>query len=156
MHGKARISPLVGVHPGRQKLSFYGTLNSHTGQEIVMRSEVMNSQATARHLEQILNVIRDVPILLVRDRGPWHFGKPVRDVLEANPRLEIMLFPTASSELDPQKHVWKAARKAVGHNYLTPRLPDLAERFVGHLTSNTIHTPFLDKYGYNFIRSIFI
>jgi transposase len=149
-------TPVVGVHPGREKVSFYGTLNAHTGEEILMRSEKMNSLATARHLEQILSVIRDVPILLLWDRGPWHFGQPIREVLEANPRLEIMLFPTASPELNPQEHVWKAARKAVGHNHLTPRLPDLAERFEHHLTSNTFHTSFLDKYGYNFFRSISI
>jgi hypothetical protein len=101
-------------------------------------------------------VIRDVPILLLWDRGPWHFGKPIRDVLQANPQLEVMLFPTASPDLNPQEHVWKAARRAVGHNHLTPRLPELAERFEQHLTSNTFHSSFLDKYGYNFVRSIFI
>ena len=124
-----RQTPVARVDPGRDKVNFYGTLNPHTGREIVMRSEVMNSEATALYLEQILGSVPDVPILLLWDRGPWHFGQPVRDVLDANPRLETMLFPTASPELNPQEHVWKAARKAVSHNHLTLRLPDLADQF---------------------------
>ena len=31
-------TPVVRVHPGREKMSFYGTLNLQTGQGIVMRS----------------------------------------------------------------------------------------------------------------------
>ena len=146
---------MARVDPGRDKVNFYGALNPHTGREIVMRSEVMNSEATALYLEQILGSVPDVPILLLWDRGPWHFGQPVRDVLDANPRLETMLFPTASPELNPQEHVWKAARKAVSHNHLTLRLPDLADQFERHLCQTTFNSSFLDKYGYNYIRPIF-
>jgi hypothetical protein len=80
-------TPVVRVHPGREKVNFYGTLNLHTGLEIVMRSAVMNAGATAQHLEQILQAIPDVSILLLLDRGPWHSGQPIREVLMANPRL---------------------------------------------------------------------
>jgi hypothetical protein len=48
------------------EVNFYGTLNLHTGQEIVMPSEVMNAAATARHLEQILQAISEAPILLLK------------------------------------------------------------------------------------------
>jgi hypothetical protein len=88
---------VVRVHPGREKVNFYGTLNLHSGQEMVMRSEVMNAGATAQHLKQILQTIPDVPILLLRNHGPWHSGLPIREVLTAN----------------PQEHVCKAARGAV-------------------------------------------
>jgi hypothetical protein len=78
-------TPVVRLHPGREKVNFYGTLNPHTGQEIVMRSDVMNAAATARHLEQILQAIPEVPILLLWDRGPWHSGQPIQEVLAAPP-----------------------------------------------------------------------
>ena len=51
-------------------MNFYGTLNLHTGQEMVMRSDVMNAAATAQHLEQILQAVPNVPLLLLWDRGP--------------------------------------------------------------------------------------
>ena len=56
---------MVRVHPGREKISFYGTPNLLTGQEIARPSSVMNGEATAEHLQQILDSYRDVPIVLL-------------------------------------------------------------------------------------------
>ena len=148
-------TPVVRVHPRREKMSFYGTLNLQTGQDIVIRSEVMNSEASARHLKQILNKVSDVPTLLLWDRTPWHRGQPIRDVLSRNPRMEIMYFPVASPDLNPQEHVWKAVRRAISHNHTTPRLPELAEQFEQHLTSGTFQSSFLDHYGFNAICPLF-
>ena len=83
-------TPVVRLHAGREKVNFYGTLNLHTGQEIAMQSDVMNSAATAQHLEQILDALPGVPLLLLWDRAPWHRGQPIQDVLDAHPRLQIM------------------------------------------------------------------
>jgi transposase len=148
-------TPVVRAHPGREKVNFYGTLNLHTGQEIVTQTSTMNSETSAGHLEQVLEANPNVPILLMWDRAPWHRGQPVRDVLEANPRLEILFLPVAAPELNPQEQVWKMTRRAVSHNHTIPRLPELADRFQQHLVSNTFESSFLDRYGYNAICSIF-
>jgi hypothetical protein len=37
-----------------------------------------------------------------------------------------------------------------------PRLAELAKRFEDHLTSNTFPSSFLDRFGYNAIRPMFI
>jgi len=149
-------TPVVRVDPGRSKVSFYGTLNLLTGEEIVTRSPVMNAETSAQHLKQILAAVPERPILLLWDRAPWHFGPPIRDVLEANPRLEIMHFPVASPDLNPQEHVWKATRQAVSHHHLIPRLPELADQFESHLTSNTFESSFLDRYAFKAICMMFI
>ena len=148
-------TPVVRVHPNREKVSFYGTLNLRTGQDIVMRSDVMNSQVSAQHLQQILDSVPDVPILVLWDRAPWHRGQSIRDVLSANPRLEIMYFPVAAPDLNPQEHIWKATRRAVSHNHTMPRLPELVDQFELHLTTNTFESSFLDHYGFNMICSLF-
>jgi len=148
-------TPVVRAHPGRELVHFYGTLNLHTGQEIVMRSTEMNAQVTAQYLERILGAFPGVNILLLWDRAPWHSGQPIRDVLAANPRLEIMLFPVAAPELNPQEHVWKAARRAVSHNHTMSRLPELADKFESYLQSNAFESPLLDRYGFNAIRPMF-
>jgi transposase len=148
-------TPIVRADPGRAKTNFYGTLNLQTGQEIAMRSDVMNADVSAQHLEMILEANPHVPILLLWDRAPWHRGKPIEQVLEENPRLEILFFPTASPGLNPQEHVWKAVRKEVSHNHLEARLPELADRFLNTLNSTTGHSSFLDKYGYSAICSMF-
>lgn len=137
-------TPVVRAHPGREKIHFYGTLNLLTGQEIAMSSPVMNGEATARHLQQILDSYPQVPIVLLWDRAPWHFGTPVRELLEAHPRLEIIHFPVAAPDLNPQEQVWKATRRAVSHHHLVEKLPDLANRFERHLLDNTFHSSLLD------------
>jgi putative transposase len=149
-------TPVVRAHPGRESVKFFGTLNLSTGEEIVMQAETMNAQASAQHLKQILAALPDVPLLLLWDRAPWHSGQPIQEVLAANPRLEVMRLPVAAPDLNPQEHVWKAARRAVSHNHLSPRLPDLAQRFEQHLTSTTFASSFLDYYDFHSLCPMFI
>jgi transposase len=149
-------TPIVRADPGRAKTNFYGTLNLCTGQEVAMRSDLMNAEVSAQYLEIILKTNPEVPIILFWDRAPWHRGKPIDQVLEKHPRLEIIFFPTASPDLNPQEHVWKAVRKEVSHNHLEAKLPELADRFLNKLNSSTFDSSFLDQYGYNTIRPMFI
>jgi len=148
-------TPVVRADPGRAKTNFYGALNLQTGQETAMRSDIMNADVSAQHLELILETNPDTPILLFWDRAPWHRGKPIDKVLEEHPRLEIIFFPTASPDLNPQEHVWKAVRKEVSHNHLEARLPKLADRFLNNLNSTTFKSSFLEKYGYSTMCSMF-
>jgi len=148
-------TPVVRVHPGREKVNLYGTLNLHTGQVIATRATKMNAEATALHLKQILEAIPDVPIVLLWDRAPWHSGQAIRDFLQANPRLRLIRFPVAAPDLNPQEHVWKATRQAVSHNHTVKRLPDLADRFEKHLAENTFESSFLDHYGVKTIYMVF-
>jgi transposase len=149
-------TPSVRVDPGRAQTHFYGSLNLITGQELVLRSDVMNAHISAQYLEMILNAYPDQPIVLLWDRAPWHRGQPITQVLADNPRLELIYFPAASPELNPQEHVWKAARQAISHNHVEPRLPQLAKQFEQHLTTTTFTSSFLERYGYTDLRPMFI
>lgn len=144
-------TPVVRVDAGRSKVGFYGTLNLKTGHEIVTRSTLFNAEVSAQHLRQVLDAFPEQPILFFWDRAPWHRGEPIRRVLEANPRLEIIEYPTAAPDLNPQEQVWKQTRHAIGHNHLTPRLDSLADDFENHLKTNTFESSFLDRYGYNLV-----
>ena len=148
-------TPVVRAHPGREKVCFYGTLDLRTGRDIVTRAQVMNAETTAEHLNQILEALPELPIVLFWDRAPWHSGQSVRDVLAANPRLEIMRFPVAAPELNPQEHVWKAVRRAVSHNHTQRHLPELADQIEKHLTEQTFESSFLDRYGLDTIGPMF-
>jgi len=148
-------TPVVRADPSRVKTNFYGTLNLQTGQELALQTPKLNAQTTAQYLEQILLAYPERPILLFWDRAPWHQGAAIRRVLEANPRLEIMRFPVAAPELNPQEHVWKATRGAISHNHTQAHLPELAAQFEQHLTSTTFESSFLDRYGYNAILPMF-
>ena len=120
-----------------------------------MRSDLLNAEVSAQHLQMLLEANPKMPILLLWDRAPWHRGKAIDMVLKENPRLEIIFFPTASPDLNPQEHVWKAVRKSVSHNHLEARLSILAEHFLNKLNSSTFKSSFLDHYGYTAICPMF-
>lgn len=148
-------TPVVYASPSRTKTTFYGTLNLATGEVISTRSEQMNAEATAAHLRQVLAAIPDRPLLLLWDRAPWHRGAALRQVLQEHPRLEVMKFPVAAPELNPQEQVWKATRHEVSHNHEEAKLSGLADRFEQHLQSTRFPCSLLDRYGYTSIRPMF-
>ena len=126
-------------------------MNLQTGEEIVTRTPEFNAAVSADHVQQILDTYPERPILLFWDRAPWHSGDPISDLLAANPRLEIIKFPTATPDLNPQEYIWKQTRRAASYNHFVPKLPELADRFETHLNSNPFASSFLDRYGYDYI-----
>ncbi len=144
-------TPALRADTQRDKVNFYGTLNLHTGDEIVFRSAEMNATASVQHLEQLLAAFPNGPIVLFWDRATWQKGKVVQRFLEAHPRLEVVYFPVGAPELNPQEHVWKATRQAVSHNPLSPKLPQLADQFEAHLTQTAFPSSFLHRYAYGTI-----
>ena len=147
-------TPHVRVSAERESRRFYGTLNLRTGEELVMSSTTGDGATTARHLQQILDHYPDHNLLLLWDKAPWHSGAPIRDLLAANPRLELLRFPTAAPDLNPQEHGWKAVRQAVSHNHVTPRLTDLVDKWQAFLTSNTFPCSLLDDLDVPFLRNL--
>lgn len=148
-------TPIVRSDPHREKVCFYGTLNLLSGKVLVTRTETMNSLAPAKHLAALLAAYPEDPLLMLWDRAKWHGGAPVRQVLAANPRLEVMKLPVAAPELNPQELVWKATRRAVSHNHQIVKLPSLADEFEAHLTENTFQTNTLKFQGYHALRPMF-
>jgi transposase len=150
-------TPVVRADPGRKQTHFYGALNLVNGKEIVLRSDVMSGEVSAQFLLLILeNTPDNLPVVVFWDRARWHYGEEVKKVLSDNPRLEIIFFPTASPDLNPQEHVWKAARKAVSHNHSIASLPALADKFQNFLISTSFSSSFLDRFGYTPICTMFI
>ena len=77
-----------------------------------MRTDEMKAETTAQHMEQILVALPGVPIVMFWDRAPWHSGQPIRDVLDANPRLQIIRYPVAApDQTRPPFWVYDAANR---------------------------------------------
>ena len=62
-------TPQVRSDAQRTKISFYGTLNLHTGKEIVLRTPEMNGPTSVQHLQQILATFPTQHIVLFWDRA---------------------------------------------------------------------------------------
>ena len=105
-------------------------------------------------LQQVRDAYPGVAILLLWDRATWHQGPCIRSVLEANPRLELMQFPPGCPELNPQEHVWKAARTAVSHNHGYTKLPQLADEFETYLTNTSFPCSLLERHAYDLISTL--
>lgn len=148
-------TPLVRQHPGRENTHFYGALNLQTGEEIVLRSPTMNAEVSALFLQKLLLAYPDKPLLLFWDRAPWHRGPHIRHLLADHPRLQIIFFPTAAPDLNPQEHVWKETRCKVSHNHTETKLTTLADRFQTHLETNTFPCSLLDQHDYHTICMMF-
>ena len=148
-------TPVIPVAANRDCTHFYGALNLVSGREITLRSDLMTSEVSALFLSQVLLAYPDKPILLLWDRATWHRGAAVKALLADNPRLEVMWFPAGCPELNPQEHVWKAAREAVSHNHTQAKLPELADAFDAHLTTTCFPCSLLEHHGYHEICAMF-
>lgn len=144
--------PQVRLDVNRAKTNFYGTLNLHNGQELVLRTEQMNGCASVQHLQQILAAYPTQHIVLFWDRATWHKGLLVREFLKAHERLELIFFPVSAPEMNPQERVWKATRKAVSHNHPPAKLDQVADQFERHLRQTTFESSFLFRYAYDAIH----
>jgi transposase len=144
-------TPVVRVDPKRTKVGCSGTINRHTGEELVTRSTERNSLMTTQPLQEILDRHPHRRIVLLWDRAKWHRGPTLRKLVTENPRLPLLAFPTAAPDLNPQEQVWKQTRRAVSHNHIFPKLPELADCFEPHLRSTIFSSSFLERYGYNLV-----
>ena len=144
-------TPVVKAAPGRENTHFYGALNLQTGQEVTLRSDVMNAEVSALFLERLLLAYPGTPILLLWDRAPWHRGPAITALIEANPRLQILWLPAGSPDLNPQEQVWKATREAVSHNHTRTKLSQLADAFEEHLATQRFACSLLQKHGYGIL-----
>ena len=122
-------TPVVRVSPQRDHQHFYAALNLNTGQELALSLPDLSARATLHFLEHMLSCLPTQPILLLMDRAPWHKARTVQDFIAQQPRLEVLYFPPACPDLNPQEHVWKQARQAVSHNHSFPDFPALCHAF---------------------------
>lgn len=149
-------TPVIKIDPGRDHLHFYGALNLQTGQEVVMRTPIMNAATSVLFLQKLVDASPNQPILLLWDRATWHQGPAIRQFLADHPTLEIFFFPPGSPALNPQEHVWKDARTQVSHNHTVKKLDSLAAQFEDYLQSSTFPCSLLELHDYQAICALFI
>ena len=138
-------TPCVWVTPQRDHVHFYGALEVISGQEIALSLASLDGEHTIHFLEHIVSCFPGRPILLLWDRAPWHKGQ-ARLFVEAHPQLEMLYFPPGCPHLNPQEHVWKLTRDAVGHLWDYRHIGDLRRAFQAHFDNAFFHFDWLDTY----------
>jgi len=138
-------TPIVAVHPQRDHVHFYGALNLRDGREIALSASDTTSEMTANFL-MILLMLYPQPILLLLDRAPWHSGE-VTTLIEQTDRLQVIFFPPACPDLNPQEHVWEGARDAISHNHTYRQFQPLIDDFETYLNETVFSTNSMDAYS---------
>jgi len=138
-------TPIVSVHPGRDHIHFYGALNVADGREIALPATDMTSEMTVNFL-MILLMLYPQPILLLLDRAPWHFGE-VSTLIKQTDRLQVVFFPAACPDLNPQEHVWERARDAISHNHTYRQFQPLIDDFETYLNETLFSADFMDAFS---------
>lgn len=139
--------PVVRVTPQREHVYYYGALEVRTGREVAVTAPEQMARVTADFIRLLLILFPHRHILLLLDHAPWHFGPDIDCLLAENPRLELLYFPVACPDLNPQEHVWEQARDAVSHNHTYRHFQPLTDDFETFLNETPFQTNFIDKYA---------
>jgi transposase len=140
-------TPVVNISPQREHLHFYGALNLMNGREVALTAPEQTAQVTANFLRILLMLFPADHLLLLLDRAKWHFGSEI-DLLRADhPHLELLYFPPACPDLNPQEHVWEQARDAMSHNHTYRSFQPLIDDFETFLNETPFDITFLEKYA---------
>lgn len=137
-------TPIVAVHPQRDHVHFYGALNLRDGREIALAAPEATSEMTTNFV-MLLLMLYPQPILLLLDRAPWHYGE-LTALMNQTDRLQVLYFPTACPDLNPQEHVWERAREAISHNHTYRHFPALIDDFETYLNGTVFSTDFMDTF----------
>jgi transposase len=130
-------TPVIRISPQRDQIHFYGALEVRLGREFAVTAPEETTEVTADF----------VRLLLLLDRAPWHHGPALTQVLDENPRLEVMYFPPACPDLNPQEHVWERTRDAISHNHTYPVFDRLVSGFEDYLNETCFETNFMEHYA---------
>ena len=140
-------TPLVPILSRREWVVFYGALDLRTGREIALPAPTTNRVMTANFLLVLLMLFPNDPLLLLLDNASWHGGGDVQQVVSEHPRLHLLYLPTACPDLNPQEHVWKAARTNVSHNHLYLDLPSLTDAMEAFLADTPFPVSLVDIFA---------
>jgi transposase len=140
-------TPIVHMTPQRDHVHFYGALDLINGRQIAMTAPEQTNGVTADFIRILLMLFSTHHVLLLLDRAPWHFGPAIRQLLADNDRLELMYYPPACPDLNPQEHVWSQARDAISHNHTYFHFDTLISDFETYLVETPFETNFMAKYG---------
>lgn len=148
-------TPIVKVHPQREHVHFYGALELRTGREIALPVSEQSGLLTANFICLLLTLFSTQPILLLLDRAPWHFGPELEQLFDENDRLQVIYYPTACPDLNPQEHVWDRAREAISHNHTYRHFPSLVDDFESYLNETPFETDFVSRYAPSILCGFF-
>lgn len=135
--------PRIEVATKRDARSIYGFLNIRTGQETAFKTKWQNMYITYDVLGQLRKVYPTEKLFIVWDKAPWHKGSKAQQFIKEDGHIEILDFPRAAPDENPQEHIWKNGRSKITHNRFIDNIDQATDEFVNYLHSTTFNYSFL-------------
>jgi transposase len=132
--------PKIEIARKRDARSIYGFLNVKTGDEHAFKTKWQNMYITAQIIPKVRELYPDKKILLAWDQAGWHKGSEAQKVIKEDGNIEIIYFPAAAPDENPQEHVWKSGRSQCAHNKFMKDMDTATDEFVSYL--NTTKFPY--------------
>lgn len=102
----------VGVPEANESFSLYGALDITEGTTITRAFEKGRSDYTIQFLEGI-KVRTTGHVLLFWDQATWHTSQQVTEWLDAHARIQPVLLPKRSPEVNPMEDLWRELKEQI-------------------------------------------
>jgi transposase len=136
--------PKIEVSSKRESRSIYGFLNIRTGKEHAFKTNWQNMYITRVVLKKLRKKYPTQNLLLIWDQAPWHKGSKAQEFITEDGKIEMIYFPRAAPEENPQEHIWKNGRSHVTHNKFIKNIDVATDEFVDYLNETKFPYSFLD------------
>jgi transposase len=126
----------ITIAKKRESRSLYGFLNVKTGQSHAFKTKWQNMYITVEQLKKVRDIYPDKHLLILWDQAGWHKGSEVKQWMAEDRNTEVIYFPAAAPDENPQEHVWKAGRAATTHNQVIPDIDEAADSLSAYINGN--------------------
>ncbi len=140
-------TPIGKVHPQGDHRHFYGAWAVRTGRDMARPALEETTPITANFICLLGLLVPTQPILLRLDRAPWHFGPDIDQLLQDKDRLDLVYYPTACPDLNPQQHGGEQAREHRSHNHTYRHFQALIEAVEAYLNAPPFQTDVRTTYA---------
>lgn len=119
--------PHIPSDSTKEKISFFGAVNLHTGSFQFREEPTFNAESFGAFLEQLLPTLTEsTKAILILDNARFHHAVKLRPLLEScQNKLELWFLPPYSPDLNPTERIWRLTRRNHTHNTYFPDLEAL-------------------------------
>jgi transposase len=107
--------PILEKNGSHDRLNIIGSTsilnNFHVVNDVYSSADSITSEQIKKHLEYLLVLNPDKKVVIFMDNAKTHTSKTMQSFYSSNKdKLQIILLPRYSPEMNPQEHIWKSLK----------------------------------------------